>query len=68
MVILAQLSRTREEKKYEPLLNVLGWKNGQITITAARYYSHIIRGAQLPIPLQDRETDWGLESGIGLAG
>ena len=50
------------EKRDEPILQVREWINGQITIVVVKYYSLMIRGAQLPSPLQDREPDWDPES------
>ena len=44
-----------------------GWVNGQIAITVARLYSHIIRGDFLPSTLKDRDPDWGSGLGLGLA-
>ena len=55
LVVLSQLSRVMEEKREEPLLQGQGRVNGHIVITVARSYSRIIRGAQLPSPLRERE-------------
>ena len=56
------------EKLKEPLLQVWGWVNGQIAIAIANSYSQMIRGAQLPYPLQEQDPGWDLEPGIKLAG
>ena len=54
-------------KMDEPISHVRIWINGRIAIAVARSYSHIIRGAQIIIPLRDQEPDWELASGIRLA-
>ena len=54
-------------KMDEPISNVRGWINGRTEIAVAIYYSHMIRGAQLPSPQWDRNPDWDTESGFGLA-
>ena len=56
------------DKRDKPPLQVQGWVNDRITITVARSYSQMIRGARLPSPLQEQEPYWDLESGIGLSG
>ena len=56
------------EKREEPILQVRGWLNGKITISIARSYSQMIRGARIPSPLQEQEPGWDPELGIGLAG
>ena len=38
MVVLSKLSRVMAEKREEPLLQVLGWVNGQIEIAVTRSY------------------------------
>ena len=58
LVLLAQLSQTMAEKRDKTFLHVQGWINGRIKITVAGYYSRMIRRAQLPGPLQDREPYW----------
>ena len=68
LFVLYQLSRFMAEKREELLLQVRGWLNGRIAIAVARSYSQIIHGARLPSPLQEREPDWDLYSGIGLSG
>ena len=66
LAVLVNLSRLMAEKIDEPILHVQGWINGQIAIMAARSYSRMIRGAQLPSPLRDQEPDWDPPSGMGL--
>ena len=68
LFILSQLSRVMVDKREEPLSLVRGWVNVRIAIAVARSYSRMIRGARLPSPLREREPDWDLKSGIGLAG
>ena len=58
LVLLAQLSQTMAEKRDKTFLHVQGWINSRIKITVAGYYSRMIRRAQLPGPLQDREPYW----------
>ena len=68
LFVLSQFSRVMEEKMEEPLLQVQGQVNGRIAIDIASSYLRMIRGDRLPIPLRERETDWGPELGIGLVG
>ena len=67
LVVRTQLIRTIIEKIDEPILHVRGWIKGQITITVARSYSHMIHGAQIPSNLWYREPEWDRESVIWLA-
>ena len=57
LVVLEQLSLTMAERRNEPLSHLRAWINGQIEIAVAKYYSHMIRGAQLTSHLQDRDPD-----------
>ena len=66
-VILANLSRLVAAKMDESILHVSRWINGWFTISASRSYSQIIHRARLPSTLQERETDWDMELGLGLA-
>ena len=68
LVVFSKLSLVMAEKREEPLSQVREWLNGQITITVARSYSWMIRGAWLPSLLRDQETGWDPESEIGLSG
>ena len=61
-------SENTEEKREEHPLQVQRWVNRRIVIDVARSYSRMIRRARLPSPLQERESGWDTESGIGLAG
>ena len=67
LVILAQLSLIIAPKMDKPISHVQDWINSRIAIAFTRSYSCIIYGSQLPSPLQDREPDWDLESGIRLS-
>ena len=66
--MLSQLIRLMVGKREVSLSQVRRWVNGCITIAVARSYSQMIRGAQLPSSLQEREPGWDPESRIGLAG
>ena len=68
LVVLLQLSRVMSEKREEPLSQVRGWVNGKTEISVVISYSQMICGARLPSPLRERDPDWDLETGIGLAG
>ena len=57
LVVLAQFSRNMAKKRNKPLSHIRGLINGQIAIAVARSYLHMIRGAQLPSPLRDRDTE-----------
>ena len=57
-----------EDKMEEPLSQLREWVNGRTEIAVARSYSHMIRGARLPSPLQEQELVWDPELGIRLAG
>ena len=52
LAILSQLNLVMAEKREEPLSQVRGWVNGQITIDVAKSYSQMIRGARTPSPLR----------------
>ena len=67
LVVLTNLIQLVTEKMYDPILNVRGWINRRIPIAVTRSYSRMIRISWLSSPLRDRYTDWGLESGLGLA-
>ena len=67
LVVLANMSRLMAAKMDEPISHVRGWVNGPIVIVVARSYSGMIRGACITSPLQDREPDWELGLGLGLA-
>ena len=67
LVVLTQLNQTMAEKMDEPIFHARVWINGQIETAVAISYPCMIRRARLPSSLRDRETDWDLESGIGLA-
>ena len=58
LAVLANLSRLMAAKMDEPISHVLGWINGRIIIAVVRSYSRMIRVAQLPSPMRDREPDW----------
>ena len=68
LVVLSHLSIFMAYKREEPLLQVQGWVNVRIAIAVARSYSQMIRRTWFPSPLQERDPDWDMESGIGLAG
>ena len=68
VLVLSPLIQVMAEKRENPLLQVQGWVNGLIAIAVARSYSQMIHGARLPSTLRERDLDWDLESGIGLAG
>ena len=48
LVLLTNLSPLMAEKHEEHLSHICGWVNGQIVITVARSYSHMILVACLP--------------------
>ena len=66
--MLYQLSQVVADKREEPLSQVRVCVNGHIAIAIARSYSRMICRARPPSPLWEREPDWDLESGIGIAG
>ena len=66
LVVLVKLSQIMAAKIEEPITHVRGWDNGCTTITVARLYSRMIRGALLASPLRDQEPDWDPGSGLGL--
>ena len=68
LVVISQLIRVMSEKREEPLSQVQGWLNVRISIAVERSYSRMVRGAQLPSPLREREPAWDPELGIGIAG
>ena len=68
LVVLTNLSRLMAAKIDGPILHVQGWVKGQIAITVAMFYSRMIRGAQLPSTLRDREPDWDPALGLGIDG
>ena len=68
LVVLSYLSRFMAEKMEEPLSQVRGWVNDQITIPAAMSYLQMIRRSRLPSTLREWDPDWDPESRIGLAG
>ena len=55
LVVLYQFSQFMADKSEELRSQVRGWLNRRITITVARSYSRMIRGAWLPSPLQERD-------------
>ena len=67
LVVLSQLGRVMAAKRAQPLLQVQGWVNSRIAIAVTRSYSQMIRGAQLPSTLWEREPGLEPELGIGLA-
>ena len=67
LVVITNLIWLMEEKTEEPILQVRFWVNGWTAIVVAKFYSHMIRGDCLPSPLQDRDKDWELVSGMRLA-
>ena len=67
LVVLTNLSQLMAEKPEEPISHVRGWVNIWISITAVRFYSRMIRGYSLPIPLRYQELEWDPGPGLGLA-
>ena len=63
LVVLAALSQLMAAKLDEPVLHFTGWVNSWIAILVAMLYSSLLCGAQAPIPLQTRESDF--LSGLG---
>ena len=54
-------------KMEELISHVRGWVNSQIEITVAISYSHMIHGAHILSPMQDRSTTWEVGLGLELA-
>ena len=67
LVVLANLSQLMAAKMKEFISHVHGWINGCIQISVAILYSCMIRGYHIPIPIRDRDPNWELVLGIGLA-
>ena len=67
LVVLTNVIWLMVEKPEKYISHVRGWVNGWIEITVKKSYSHTIRGARLPSPLRDQETDCYQGSGISLA-
>ena len=67
LVLLVNLSRLMVAKIEESISHVQGCVNGSIEIVFAILYFRMILRARLPIPLQDRDPDWELGSGLVLA-
>ena len=60
LVVLDNLIQLTEEDTEEPIPHVHGLVNGWIEIAVMRLYLCRIRGARLPITIQDRDLDWEL--------
>ena len=67
LVLLVNLSRLMVAKIEESISHVQGCVNGRIEIVFDILYFRMILRARLPIPLQDRDPDWELGSGLVLA-
>ena len=67
LVVLQNLSILMSAKLEERILHVRGWVNSQIVIVVLRYYYRMIYRACIPSLLWDRDPDWELGSGLGLA-
>ena len=65
LVVITNFSSLVAVKMEEPILHMRGWIYSWIEIAVTRSYSHMIFLDHLPIPLQDREPDWELASGLG---
>ena len=67
IVILTSFSQLIATKIEEPPSQLFDWSNYWIEILVAKSYSHMVCGARLPSPLQDREPDWDPGLGLNLA-
>ena len=67
MVVLDNLSQLMTENMEEPIPHVQGLGNGWTGIAVMILYLCMIRGALLPINLQDRDLDWEFVLGLVLA-
>ena len=67
LIILATLIQLMEEIFKEPISHVHGCVNGRIATTVVRFYYCMIHRGCLTSNLQDRDMDWDLVLGLGLA-
>ena len=67
LVVPANLSQLMEARMEEPILHVLCLVNGQIAIAFMRLYCSMILVACLPSLLWEKNPDWELSLGLGLA-